>query len=153
MKEAFIKSNFWIGLLAFSVAFPIFIVGSSWLLPGSELWSHFAQTLLPELITSTLILLIGVGIGVSVLGTVLAYLVVMVDFPGRSWLEWALFLPFGIPAYVLAWCFRLFRICSSLVKRLSWYPWFRYSFRALGNNINFHSGLLPLCLYDGQSIF
>ena len=101
MKEAFIKSNFWIGLLAFSVAFPIFIVGSSWLLPGSELWSHFAQTLLPELITSTLILLIGVGIGVSVLGTILAYLVVMVDFPGRSWLEWALFLPFGIPAYVL----------------------------------------------------
>ena len=105
MKEAFIKSNFWIGLLAFSVAFPIFIVGSSWLLPGSELWSHFAQTLLPELITSTLILLIGVGIGVSVLGTVLAYLVVMVDFPGRSWLEWALFLPFGIPAYVLAFVY------------------------------------------------
>ena len=105
MKEAFIKSNFWIGLLAFSVAFPIFIVGSSWLLPGSELWSHFAQTLLPELITSTLILLIGVGIGVSVLGTVLAYLVVMVDFPGRKWLEWALFLPFGIPAYVLAFVY------------------------------------------------
>ena len=79
MKDALIKSNFWIGLLAFSVAFPIFVVGSSWLLPGSELWSHFAQTLLPELVTSTFILLVGVGVGVSILGTVLAYLVVMVE--------------------------------------------------------------------------
>ena len=105
MKEVFIKSNYWIGLLAFTVAFPIFVVGSSWLVPGNELWSHFAQTLLPELVSSTLILLIGVGVGVSILGTVLAYLVVMVDFPGRSWLEWALFLPFGIPAYVLAFVY------------------------------------------------
>ena len=105
MKEAFIKSNFWIGLLAISVAFPIFVVGSAWLFPGGELWSHFAETLLPELITSTFILLVGVGIGVSILGTVLAYLVVMVDFPGRAWLEWALFLPFGIPAYVLAFVY------------------------------------------------
>lgn len=29
----------------------------------------------------------------------------MVEFPGRSWLEWALFLPFGIPAYVLAFVY------------------------------------------------
>ena len=50
-------------------------------------------------------LLVGVGIGVSILGTVLAYLVVMVEFPGRSWLEWALFLPFAIPAYVLAFVY------------------------------------------------
>ena len=105
MKEVSIKSNFWIGLLAFSVAFPIFVVCSSWLMPGTDLWLHFAQTLLPELVSSTLILLIGVGIGVSILGTVLAYLVVMVEFPGRSWLEWALFLPFGIPAYVLAFVY------------------------------------------------
>ncbi|MDC1536656.1 iron ABC transporter permease [Candidatus Thioglobus sp.] len=105
MKENFIKSNIWLGALALAIALPIFVVGSAWFLPGTDLWSHFAQTLLPELVSSTLILLIGVGIGVSVLGTVLAYLVVMVDFPGRAWLEWALFLPFAIPAYVLAFVY------------------------------------------------
>jgi len=84
---------------------PIFVVASAWLLPGGELWAHFAQTLLSDLVLSTAILLIGVGLGVSVLGTILAYLVVMVEFPGRRWLEWALFLPFAIPAYVLAFVY------------------------------------------------
>ena len=93
------------GLLALSVSFPIIVVCSAWLFPGTELWGHFAENLLPGLISSTLVLLLGVGIGVSVLGTVLAYLVVMVDFPGRAWLEWALFLPFAIPAYVLAFVY------------------------------------------------
>jgi|TARA_B100001079_G_scaffold74385_1_gene64020 iron(III) transport system permease protein len=100
-----IKSNIWVGLLSFVVALPILVVGSAWLIPTGELWSHFAQTLLPDLITSTAILLVGVAIGVSVLGTVLAYLVVMVDFPGRRWLEWALFLPFAVPAYVMAFVY------------------------------------------------
>tara|TARA_B100000959_G_scaffold18477_1_gene17842 strand:+ start:6945 stop:8543 length:1599 start_codon:yes stop_codon:yes gene_type:complete len=99
------NSNFLMGLLALSVSFPIIVVCSAWLFPGTELWGHFAENLLPELISSTLVLLLGVGIGVSVLGTVLAYLVVMVDFPGRAWLEWALFLPFAIPAYVLAFVY------------------------------------------------
>ncbi len=105
MHQVFIKSNIWVGLLSFMVALPILVVGSAWLVPASELWTHFVQTLLPELITSTLILLVGVAAGVSILGTVLAYLVVMVEFPGRRWLEWALFLPFAIPAYVMAFVY------------------------------------------------
>ena len=99
------KSNIWIALLALIVATPIFVVASAWLFPGGELWAHFAQTLLTDLVVSTVILLLGVGLGVSILGTILAYLVVMVEFPGRRWLEWALFLPFAIPAYVLAFVY------------------------------------------------
>ena len=72
MQQVFIKSNIWVGTLALVVALPILVVGSAWLIPASELWSHFAQTLLPELVRSTLILLAGVAIGVSILGTVLA---------------------------------------------------------------------------------
>ena len=87
------------------VALPIFVVIFSWALPEHELWAHFSQNLLPNLISSTAILLIGVGVGVVLLGTVLAYLVVMVEFPGRKWLEWALFLPFAIPAYGLAFVY------------------------------------------------
>ena len=99
------KTNIWIVLLALIVATPIFVVASAWLFPGGELWAHFAQTLLTDLVVSTVILLLGVGLGVSILGTILAYLVVMVEFPGRRWLEWALFLPFAIPAYVLAFVY------------------------------------------------
>ncbi|MDG2395964.1 iron ABC transporter permease [Candidatus Thioglobus sp.] len=92
-------------VVALLVAMPIFVVAFSWLLPEHELWVHFSENLLSELVQSTLILLLGVGIGVTLLGTVLAYLVVMVEFPGRKWLEWALFLPFAIPAYVLAFVY------------------------------------------------
>jgi len=94
-----------ISLLALLVALPIFVVAFSWLLPESELWAHFSENLLSNLIRSTAVLLVGVGIGVTFLGTVLAYLVIMVEFPGRKWLEWALFLPFAIPAYVLAFVY------------------------------------------------
>jgi len=103
-KKCF-RSKIWISFLALLVAMPIFVVALSWLFPEHELWAHFSQTLLPSLIGSTAILLVGVGIGVTLLGTILAYLVVMVEFPGRQWLEWALFLPFAIPAYVLAFVY------------------------------------------------
>lgn len=105
MEKKCFKSKIWISLLALLVAMPIFVVALSWLLPEHELWAHFSENLLPSLISSTAILLVGVGIGVTLLGTILAYLVVMVEFPGRKWLEWALFLPFAIPAYVLAFVY------------------------------------------------
>lgn len=105
MKEKCNKSVIWTGVLALLVAMPILVVALSWLLPEHELWAHFSQNLLSDLILSTAILLVGVGVGVTLLGTILAYLVVMVEFPGRKWLEWALFLPFAIPAYVLAFVY------------------------------------------------
>jgi len=105
LEKNCVKSKIWISILALLVAMPIFVVALSWLLPEHELWMHFSQNLLPGLISSTAILLAGVGIGVTLLGTILAYLVVMVEFPGRKWLEWALFLPFAIPAYVLAFVY------------------------------------------------
>ncbi|CAC9613933.1 Ferric iron ABC transporter, permease protein [uncultured Gammaproteobacteria bacterium] len=100
-----LNTKIWISTLALLVALPIFVVAFSWVLPEHELWVHFSENLLPSLIYSTVALLVGVGIGVTLLGTVLAYLVVMVEFPGRKWLEWALFLPFAIPAYVLAFVY------------------------------------------------
>jgi iron(III) transport system permease protein len=105
LEKSCFNSKVWVSILALLVAMPIFVVALSWLFPQHELWAHFSETLLPGLINSTVILLIGVGAGVTLLGTVLAYLVVMVEFPGRKWLEWALFLPFAIPAYVLAFVY------------------------------------------------
>ena len=44
-------------------------------------------------------------IGVTLLGVSLAWLTSLCQFPGRRWLDWALMLPFAIPAYVLAFVF------------------------------------------------
>jgi iron(III) transport system permease protein len=56
--------------------------------------------LLPEAVRATALLLVGVGTGTLVLGTSLAALVSFCDFPGRSWIEWALVLPLAVPGYV-----------------------------------------------------
>ncbi len=92
-------------LLASIIALPTFVIALSWLSPEVVLWQHFQDTLLTELLSNTAILLLGVSIGVGVLGTSLAWLVVMVEFPGRKYLEWALLLPFAIPAYVLGFVY------------------------------------------------
>lgn len=92
-------------IIAVIIVFPILSVFSSWFFFDIEIWSHFVKYLLFDITISTFILLIGVGLGVSVLGTILAYFVVMVNFPCRRWLEWGLFIPFAIPAYVIAFIY------------------------------------------------
>ncbi len=88
--------------LAVLVAMPLLAVFSGWLQPGNEVWQHLAETVLDDLIINTLVLLLGVAVGVLVLGVGLAWLTSMCDFPGRSIFDWALMLPLAIPAYVLA---------------------------------------------------
>ncbi|WP_343995838.1 iron ABC transporter permease [Nocardioides dubius] len=50
-------------------------------------------------------LLLGVGIGTSVLGIGLAWLTTAFDFPLRRLLSWALVLPLAMPAYILGFVF------------------------------------------------
>ena len=84
------------------VAAPILVVALSWLTPAGEVWRHLVSTVLGELLLNTVVLMLGVGIGVFLLGAGLAWLVTMYDFPGRRLFDWALMLPLAIPAYVLA---------------------------------------------------
>lgn len=70
-----------------------------------ETWRHLAGTVLPEYVGNTLWLCLGVGIGVTVVGVVTAWLTAMHDFPGRRIFEWALVLPLAMPAYVLAYVY------------------------------------------------
>jgi iron(III) transport system permease protein len=89
-------------LIAAVVAAPILIVFAAWLGPSTETWSHLADTVLFGLLRNTLVLILGVGVGVFVLGVGLAWLTTMCEFPGRRVFDWALMLPLAIPAYVLA---------------------------------------------------
>ena len=87
------------------VAVPILAVAWSLRHPVWDVWAHLWQTQLLELLLNTGQLLLGVGIGVLVLGTALAWLVVGYDFPGRRFFEWALVLPLALPAYVIGFVF------------------------------------------------
>lgn len=95
--------------IAFAVAalvlLPLLVLALSWQQIDGEIWSHLWQTQLPRLLGNTLMLVTGVSVGVLLLGVSLAWLTSLCEFPGRRWLDWALMLPFAIPAYVLAFVF------------------------------------------------
>lgn len=93
------------GAVALVVATPILVVVSSILTPSLEVWSHLWETQLAELAWNTVALIIGVGLGVVVVGTGLAWLVTMYRFPGRGIFEWLLILPLAMPAYVIGFVF------------------------------------------------
>jgi iron(III) transport system permease protein len=72
---------------------------------SGDLWPHLASTVLPRALRTTVLLLSGVGLIVSVLGVGLAWLVAMYRFPGRRLFEWALLLPLAVPTYIVAFAY------------------------------------------------
>ncbi|MDG9852625.1 iron ABC transporter permease [Pseudomonas nitroreducens] len=92
-------------VVAALVLLPISVLLLSWSEIDREIWSHLWETQMTRLLGNTLVLVAGVGVGVTVLGVSLAWLTSLCEFPGRRWLDWALMLPFAVPAYVLAFVF------------------------------------------------
>ena len=75
-------------------------------LQGSfEHWGHLFESVIPDAAINTLILLAGVGVLVTCLGTGAAWLVSAYEFPTRSWLNWALLLPLAVPTYIIAFAY------------------------------------------------
>ncbi len=93
------------GVVALVVATPILVVVSSIVTPSVEVWTHLWETQLTELLGHTMALIAGVGCGVTILGTGLAWMVTMYRFPGRAVFEWFLILPLAMPAYVIGFVF------------------------------------------------
>ncbi|NNJ92999.1 MAG: iron ABC transporter permease [Gammaproteobacteria bacterium] len=92
-------------MLAFVVFMPLLVLAFSWLSFDGEIWLHLSETLLPNVILNTVVLILGVSVGVLVVGISLAWLTSMCEFPGRRFFDWALMLPFAMPTYVLAFVF------------------------------------------------
>jgi iron(III) transport system permease protein len=92
-------------LIAMAVMVPILAVLYIGLTPSDDIWSHLASTVLPLYISTTLLLMIGVGVGTLVIGVGTAWLVSTCRFPGKRMFEWALLLPMAMPAYIIAYVF------------------------------------------------
>lgn len=89
-------------LLALVVAAPLLVLALNWADVQTDVWQHLAQTQLVRLFKNTLVLVLGVSLGVSLLGVPLAWLTATCRFPGRSFFDVALMLPLAMPAYVMA---------------------------------------------------
>ncbi|WP_051559814.1 ABC transporter permease [Marinobacterium jannaschii] len=92
-------------LVASLVALPVLSVFYLALFPTENIWGHLVDTVLPVYISSTLMLITGVGVLAISMGVLSAWLVTMCSFPGKRIFEWALMLPFAVPAYVIAYVY------------------------------------------------
>ena len=91
--------------IALGIAAPVLFILSSIFTESGDVWSHLATTVLPGYLQNSLLLMVGVGIGVLILGVGTAWLVTLCRFPGCRMLEWALLLPLAAPAYLLAYVY------------------------------------------------
>ncbi|ARU57118.1 ABC-type Fe3+ transport system, permease component [Oleiphilus messinensis] len=92
-------------VISIIVILPIAAVFYLAMFPEDNIWPHLMNTVLPDYLLNTLLLMLGVGICSLLLGIGSAWLVSSCDFPGRKVMNWALLLPFAVPAYVIAYVY------------------------------------------------
>lgn len=91
--------------VAILISIPIFTIGLSIFGDKQDIWQHLVETVLASYIINSLILMVGVGIGVLIFGVGCAWLVTMTQFWGEKWLECLLLMPLASPAYLLAYAY------------------------------------------------
>ena len=135
--------------IALVLALPILVIAAYLALPTDEIWQHLADTVLGDYLRNTVILVLGVGVGVLLLGLPTAWLSSMCEFPGRTWFEWALLLPLAMPAYIIAYTYTGMLDFSGVVQSSlrAWFGWqaqdYRFpEIRSLGGAISMLSLVL-----------
>lgn len=94
-----------VAMIALVMLLPVAIILTSLFTNTSDAWGHLATTVLPEYIRNSLVLMVGVGLGVLAIGVSTAWLVSTCEFWGRRWFEWLLLLPLAAPTYILAYVY------------------------------------------------
>lgn len=87
------------------VALPVLSVIFLAFFPEENIWPHLIETTLPRYLITTIQLMAGVGAITLAIGLASAWAVTMCEFPGRKFFEWAMLLPFAVPAYVIAYVY------------------------------------------------
>jgi len=92
-------------LIALSILLPLGALAWEALDADLSHWQHLWAYVLPQALANTAMLLLGVGILVTFLGTGAAWLVTAYDFPTKRILTWALLLPLAVPTYIIAFAY------------------------------------------------
>ncbi|OCA85837.1 iron ABC transporter [Bacillus sp. FJAT-27225] len=87
------------------ILIPNFIIGVQLFTEPNENWQHIKEYLLKDYIRNTLVIIFFTAIAATAIGTSLAWLVAMYDFPLKNFLKWALILPLAIPPYIAAYTY------------------------------------------------
>lgn len=105
-------------VIAMMVAAPIIAVAYLAFFPTENIWPHLASTMLPRYVKNTAVLMLGVGVGVTLLGVSSAWVVTMCKLPGKRFFEWAMLLPMAVPAYIVAYVYTDLLEYAGPVQRL-----------------------------------
>ncbi len=107
------------------VALPVLSVLFLALFPEQNIWPHLISTTLPRYLWTTLQLMFGVSVLTLFIGLATAWAVTMCEFPGRRFFEWAMLLPFAVPAYVIAYVYTTLLDYAGPVQTAmrEWFGW------------------------------
>lgn len=108
IRELKLNTNIWAMLSMVSILFitlPNLNILSNVFNEPNENWLHIKEFLLKEYVINTLIIVIFTGFFTVVIGTSLAWIISIYDFPLRSFLKWGLILPLTIPPYIAAYTY------------------------------------------------
>lgn len=103
LKQRIDLWTIWSLALACLLLLPIIAVIWLAFFPTENIWPHLMEHALPRYLQNTILLMTLVGLSSAIIGTATAWLVTMLEFPGRRWLEWALLAPLAMPAYLGAY--------------------------------------------------
>ncbi len=109
------------------IALPIISVLSNVFRSSNGTIAHLAATILPEILFDTLGLLVMVGAGTAIVGTVCAWLVTMYVFPGSRAFGWFLLLPMAMPGYIIGYAYTDFLNYTGPIQSAlrGWFNWGR----------------------------
>ena len=92
-------------LVAALLCLPILTIASFLLHPSNDIWQHLLDTVLPEYLVNSGLLVLGVGLGTLVIGVGCAWLTSLCVFPGKRLFAWALLMPLAFPGYIIAYTY------------------------------------------------
>lgn len=98
----------WVALtlaITLIISIPVLVIVSSVLQPFNDNWQHLQDYLLGSYVLNSVLLVLGVSVGVLSMGVSTAWLTSMCEFPGRRVFSWLLLLPLAIPAYIIAYTY------------------------------------------------
>ncbi|MEB1805767.1 MAG: iron ABC transporter permease [Bacillaceae bacterium] len=89
----------------FIILLPNILIAVHFFAEANENWYHIREYLLFNIIYNTVVLMIFTGLTTTIIGTSLAWIVTVYQFPFRNFFKWGLILPLAIPPFIGAYTY------------------------------------------------